>query len=65
MKTDPKIMLFQFATLIVLVIIVYKIYQFWFEEVTAEETMILLPILIVVYFIMSVVSQIMMRRDKQ
>ena len=58
-----KTILLQLVAFLVMIIIVYKIYQFYFEEVTADETMTTLPILIIVYFVLSAVTTIMAKRD--
>ena len=58
-----KTFLLQLVAFLVMIIIVYKIYQFYFEEVTADETMTTLPILIITYFVLSAVTTIMAKRD--
>ena len=58
-----RTILLQLVAFLVMIIIVYKIYQFYFEEVTADETMTTLPILIIVYFVLSAVTTIMAKRD--
>ena len=61
----PKTVIFTIAEIIVLLVIIYKIMQFWNEEITAIDAMELLPTLFIIYFIMTGITMMLMKMSKK